>query len=137
MLGWCKLKRRHCLSELLKDAWLRFKKPVVLSETSHFGEDRAKWIEQVTDDCITAMEKGVDLRGICIYPVLDRPDWDTPENYIPCGIWGYNLQGERFAEEDYLARLKRSHEKINNYLAAQNTSKILLLTLNSQEYVTV
>jgi len=135
--GWCKIKRRTCFSELLKDAWLRFQKPVVLSETGHFGEDRAKWIKQITDDCITAMEKGADLRGICIYPVLDRPDWDAPENYIPCGIWGYNLQGERFAEEDYLAHVQLSHEKINRYLVEQKASKTLLLTLGNQEHIAV
>ena len=79
-LGWCIHKRRSCLSSLLSDAQERYNKPVVLSETGHFGEDRSAWIRQVTEDCIKAMNNGVDLRGICIYPVLDRPDWDYGHN---------------------------------------------------------
>lgn len=136
-LGWHKTERRTCFSELLKDAWLRFQKPVVLSETGHFGEDRVKWIEQITDDCITAMEKGVDLRGICIYPVLDRPDWENPEKYIPCGIWGYNLQGERYADEDYLASVQHCHEKINQYLTEQQANQTPLLTLGDEQHLAI
>jgi hypothetical protein len=68
---------------------------------------------------------------------LDRPDWDAPEDYISCGIWGYNLHGERFAEEDYLARVQLSHQKINRYLAEQKFRKKLVLALNSQEYLAV
>jgi hypothetical protein len=128
-LNWCKTERRTCFSELLKDAWLRFNKPVVLSETGHFGEDWIKWIEQITDDCIIAMEKGIDLRGICIYPVLDRPDWDDVEKYIPCGVWGYHLNGERFVKEDYLVSVKSAHEKINQYLTKQKPPKTLYLPL--------
>jgi len=124
-LGWLKTERHTCFSELLKDAWLRFQKPVALTETGHFGEGRTTWIEQITDDCIIAMEKGVDLRGICIYPVLDRPDWDIPEKYIPCGIWGYDSNGERFVNEDYLSSVKVSHEKINRYLADRKRNKIV------------
>jgi hypothetical protein len=70
---------------------------------------------QITDDCIKAMEKGVDLHGICIYPVLDRPDWDILENYIPCGIWGYNNAKERFADEEYLACVQDCHNKVQQY----------------------
>ncbi|MFN2439655.1 MAG: amine oxidase [Chitinophagaceae bacterium] len=125
-LGWYKNDPHTCFSELLKDAWLRFQKPVVLAETGHFGEDRARWMEQITDDCITAMEKGVDLQGICIYPVLDRPDWDMPEKYIPCGIWGYNSAGERYPDEKYLASVQRSYAKINRYLAERNEDMMLL-----------
>ena len=136
-LGWRKTERRTCFSELLKDAWVRFQKPVVLTETGHFGEDRIKWIEQITDDCITAMEKGVDLLGICIYPVLDRPDWDYPEKYIPCGIWGYDLQRERFVDENYLASVKQSHDKIIQYIAGKNANKTLIMPFDGREHIAV
>lgn len=83
-------ERERCdFPGLLKSAADRFGVPVVLSETGHFKEDRPLWIKQITEDCITAMKNGVDLKGICIYPVIDRPDWDTLE-YITCGVWGYD-----------------------------------------------
>ena len=114
-IDWCKANRRACFSELLKDAHHRYGKPVVLSETGHFKEDRGKWMHQITEDCITAMQKGVDLRGICIYPVIDRPDWDEGHN-IECGIWAYNeVTGERSADEGYLATVKECDEKLQRY----------------------
>jgi beta-glucosidase/6-phospho-beta-glucosidase/beta-galactosidase len=119
-LGWCKEHRRSCFSELLQDAYQRYNKPVVLSETGHFGEDREKWMKQITEDCIKAMQQGVDLRGICIYPVLDRPDWDVLENYIPCGVWGYNHTKDRFAEEDYLACVQDCIHKVEQYFKEQS-----------------
>jgi hypothetical protein len=124
MLGWCKEKRRTCFSELLKDAWLRYNKPVIVSETGHFKEDRGKWMQQITEDCIKAMEKGVDLRGICIYPVLDRPDWDE-RHYIDCGIWGYHpLTGVRTVEAGYLACVQECHAAVQQYLAQKERPKL-------------
>jgi beta-glucosidase/6-phospho-beta-glucosidase/beta-galactosidase len=124
VIGWSKEDRRTCFSDLLKDAYLRYHKPVMLSETGHFKEDRAKWMRQITDDCIKALKKGVDLRGICIYPVLDRPDWDEMHN-IECGIWGYDpVTGERSVEKDYLACVQECHEKVNRYLNTREGVKL-------------
>lgn len=119
ILGWCKLDRRTCFSEILKGAYERYNKPVILSETGHFGEDRSKWMRQITDDCIKAMQLGVDLRGICIYPVLDRPDWDLG-HYIPCGIWGYHENGDRFVDEDYLACVQNCQAQVQEYFIEKN-----------------
>ena len=66
--GWRKEHRKTPLTELLIDAHRRYDKPLVLSETGHFKEDRAAWMYQVTEDCLAAIEAGVDMRGICIYP---------------------------------------------------------------------
>jgi beta-glucosidase/6-phospho-beta-glucosidase/beta-galactosidase len=116
-IGWCTEHRRTCFSELLKDAADRYRVPVVLSETGHFLEDRGKWIKQITADCIKAMKAGVDLRGICIYPVLDRPDWDSFD-YIHCGIWAYNENGERTTVTDYAADVQECVVQMEHYLKA-------------------
>lgn len=101
----------------------RYNKPVVLSETGHFKEDRALWMEHITEDCITIMNNGIDLRGICIYPVLDRPDWDTL-HYIDCGIWGYHPKnGARSVEHDYLQRVQQCHAVLKKAIAEKNSLK--------------
>jgi beta-glucosidase/6-phospho-beta-glucosidase/beta-galactosidase len=99
---------------LLKSAADRYQKPVVITETGHFKEDRSLWMEKITEECMEAMDNGVDLRGICIYPVLDRPDWDH-FNYIACGIWGYDKNKNRFVEEDYLETVRSCVENIESY----------------------
>jgi hypothetical protein len=61
------------------------------------------------------MKAGVDLRGICIYPVLDRPDWDTFD-YIHCGIWAYDENGERTTVTDYAADVQECVVQMEHYL---------------------
>ncbi len=113
--GWRKEHRKTPLTELLIDAYRRYDKPLVLSETGHFKEDRAAWMYQVTEDSMAAIEAGVDMRGICIYPVLDRPDWDHL-GYIECGIWGYDAHKNRTVEQEYLACVKECVEQADRFL---------------------
>ena len=115
-IGWCTARRRTPFYQLLKDAADRYNKPVVLSETGHFGEHRAQWLELITADCLTAMEMGVDLKGICIYPVLNRPDWDSLQS-IDCGIWGYDETGNRYVQLDYHEAVQRCIALVDNWLA--------------------
>lgn len=112
VLGWCKERRRASFAILLKEAYERYHLPVVLSETGHFGEDRSAWMELVTEDCIELLQAGIPLEGVCIYPVLDRPDWDYPENLILCGIWSYNQQKERTTDVDYLATVQACQQRL-------------------------
>jgi beta-glucosidase/6-phospho-beta-glucosidase/beta-galactosidase len=125
-LCWKADRQQSNFPALLQRAADRYGKPVVLSETGHFKEDRSLWMKQITDDCIEAMKMGVDLQGICIYPVLDRPDWDTNE-YIDCGVWGYCRQTlKRSTDDEYLAAVRGCIEKMNSYLAARTTKHITI-----------
>ncbi|MDB5195948.1 MAG: hypothetical protein JWP88_318, partial [Flaviaesturariibacter sp.] len=110
--GWCTVKRPLSFAVLLQEAWERYDIPVVISETGHFAEDRSAWMELITEDCLEAMAAGVPLKGICIYPVLDRPDWDYPKNLIPCGIWSYDSIHQRVVEPDYLATVAACHNRL-------------------------
>lgn len=116
-------ERERCdFPGLLKTAADRYKVPVLLSETGHFKEDRPLWIKQITEDCITAMKNGVDLQGICIYPVIDRPDWDTFE-CIPCGVWGYDEQSKkRVVEIQTYQALLLAIKQMDDYI---NSEKVL------------
>jgi beta-glucosidase/6-phospho-beta-glucosidase/beta-galactosidase len=112
VLGWCKQKRRTSFTALLHKAYQRYNKPVVLSETGHFGADRSAWMELITEDCLEAIKAGIPLTGVCIYPVLDRPDWDSPENLISCGIWTYDQQHKRSVDCDYLTTVQGCHQRL-------------------------
>lgn len=135
ILGWCKLKRRTPFYKVLAEACKRYGKPVVISETGHFGEDKGKWMKLITEDCIKAMKRGVDLRGICIYPVLDRPDWDEG-NYIDCGIWGYEKDGQRFTDKPYLRIVQQCMTKIDQYLNIKsNATKPETITIKKAQLI--
>ena len=79
------------LNELLYRAWQRYDRPVVLSETSHPGLDRPRWVQNTAAECRRALDRGVPLLGICLYPILDRPDWDDLATWHRAGLWDATL----------------------------------------------
>ena len=75
------------LSQLLGDVYERYRKPLVLSETSHPGHDRPAWVQMVARECVAARQAGVVLEGVCLYPIIDRPDWDHLTPWHRSGLW--------------------------------------------------
>ena len=122
------------LSELLLTAYSRYSKPVILSETGHFGSGRCSWIEEVTAECKKAISLGVDLQGICIYPVIDRPDWDNLSHYHDCGIWDLDNYKNRIPNEPYVASVMKCMEAIEMHQEKRKTKFIedLLQTSTDQ-----
>jgi len=105
-----KEKRRMPFSELLQWAYERYQKPVFISETGHFGEGRVEWLEEITQECLEAQKNGVDLRGICIYPVTDRPDWDDLKCYCHCGIYDLDENSNRIPHDEYIEALLQAQK---------------------------
>jgi hypothetical protein len=75
------------LHQLLQEVHRRYDRPMIISETSHFGEGRARWLREVAEEVATARSLGVPLEGLCIYPIIDRPDWDDPARWHNSGVW--------------------------------------------------
>lgn len=101
-------KRRVPFSELLQIAYKRYQKPLFISETGHFGPGRVAWLEEVTSECLEARNNGVDLKGICIYPVTDRPDWDNLKYYCQCGIWDLDENSNRIPDQEYIEAILKA-----------------------------
>lgn len=95
-------QKRIPFSELLQMAYDRYNKPLFISETGHFGTGRVQWIEEITAECLIAQKNGVDIKGLCIYPVTDRPDWDNLTQYCQCGIWDLDQKGDRIPHLKYI-----------------------------------
>jgi hypothetical protein len=49
--------------------------------------------------------QGLPLHGVCLYPIIDRPDWENPEHWHNSGLWDLNETAggrlERVLNEDY------------------------------------
>lgn len=89
-LGWAnepKDARWRPLRSLLTQAHERYNRPVVLTETSHPGIDRPFWIQTIAAECAAVLAEGVPLWGICLYPIIDRPDWDNLTHWHRAGLW--------------------------------------------------
>ena len=85
------------LYSLLTEVYQRYARPILLSETSHVGSGRGAWIKEVAQQAVMAQQFGVDLHGICVYPIVDRPDWDEPDRWHKSGLWEMKHSGGRRA----------------------------------------
>lgn len=113
-IPWPGEPRRTGLADLLEEAYKRYQKPMLITETGHFGEGRALWIEEVTRECVRALDKGLPLLGACIYPVVDRPDWDNLYDYHNSGLWDLDESKDRVAHEDSIIAILRAREILNS-----------------------
>jgi beta-glucosidase/6-phospho-beta-glucosidase/beta-galactosidase len=72
---------------LLARVWERYQKPLLIAETSHFGAGRARWIREIGSEVYQALQAGVPVGGVCIYPILDRYDWENRDHWHNSGLW--------------------------------------------------
>ncbi|MEO6456179.1 MAG: amine oxidase [Ginsengibacter sp.] len=75
------------LSNLFLELYQRYERPIVLSETSHPGIDRPLWIKMIGDECVATLLNEIPLWGVCLYPIIDRPDWDNLHIWHKSGLW--------------------------------------------------
>jgi hypothetical protein len=76
----------------LKEAYERYQKPVAITETSHPQEDRPIWIEYVAKEVAAVIKQEIPFWGICIYPIIDRPDWDHLAPWHCAGLWDVEVK---------------------------------------------
>jgi hypothetical protein len=102
---------------LLDGICQRYGRPVFISETSHFGAGRGKWIEEIAQEVYVARMQGVPVEGVCIYPVIDRPDWEDPNHWHNSGMWDMRETAggrlERVECGEYVDALRRSQKLLN------------------------
>jgi len=99
---------------LLDEMHRRYGRPVFVAETSHFGVGRARWIREIAQELYIARLQGIPVEGVCLYPIIDRPDWEDPNHWHNSGLWdlvqtaGDRL--ERTINDDYFEALKWSQK---------------------------
>ena len=93
--------RRVPLNELVRAVWERYGGDVMITETSHVGDMRGPWLRTVAAECEMLLEEGVPVCGVCLYPILGMPEWHSPEEWTPMGLWDpishAEPRGERIA----------------------------------------
>ncbi|CAE1139215.1 beta-glucosidase [Xanthomonas euroxanthea] len=99
------------LSAIMGEFWQRYQRPLILSETGAEGDKRAGWLAHVASEVALAMQQGVPMEGICLYPVLDYPGWDN-YRHCPTGLFGYaDEHGQRPLDAGLAGQLRREHER--------------------------
>jgi beta-glucosidase/6-phospho-beta-glucosidase/beta-galactosidase len=103
------------LCTLLHRIWARYRRPMVIGETSGMGKGRPEWLRDVMEESLAAVNMGMDLHGICLFPVVDMPDWHTGEwlhNGI-CDLVETNGALARVPHQPYVEELRRWQKELN------------------------
>ncbi len=79
--------RRWPLGDLVRSVSERYGAEVMITETSHVGDSRARWLREVAEECKMLLLDRVPIRGVCLYPILGMPEWHDPEIWTPMGLW--------------------------------------------------
>ncbi len=79
--------RYQPLQELLQEVYARYRRPLFISETGAIGEARAEWLAYVGAEVRAAIQMGVPVSGVCLYPLINYPGWDDGKLYEH-GLWG-------------------------------------------------
>ena len=99
--------RRRPLSQLLGEVWRRYERPMVIAETGHIGVGRAAWLHEIAAEAQRARAQGLPLQGVCLYPLLDRPDWNDTRRWHRSGLWHLRQPQERALNRPYARALRQ------------------------------
>ncbi len=118
--------RRLPLSALLAEVHARYRRPLAITETSHVGVGRAQWITEIADEVLAAEDAGIPVEGICLYPVIDRPDWNDLDHWHNSGLWdlatGSDDPHRRILCEPYAQALRRAQRRLPSIGGATRTT---------------
>jgi beta-glucosidase/6-phospho-beta-glucosidase/beta-galactosidase len=82
-------ERRLTLSDLFRQIYARYERPMLMTETGSFEGLRPGWWDITLRQILAAMEENIPVYGVCSYPTLDvMPDagFIAPES----GLWDFD-----------------------------------------------
>ncbi|KFC76535.1 b-glycosidase [Massilia sp. LC238] len=103
------------LCDMLDTVWQRYRRPMIIGETSGLGHGRPDWLRDVMGESLAAVRRGMDLQGVCLFPAVDMPDWHTGEwvgNGI-CDVLDECGELKRLPNQAYVEELRRWQKELN------------------------
>ena len=76
------------IREMLQEVYERYRRPIFIAETGIEGDARQSWLRYIGQEARAASAAGVELEGLCLYPIIDYPGWGD-DRHCYSGLWGY------------------------------------------------
>lgn len=113
------------LSEILAEFYERYKRPLMIAETGIENDERAEWFRYVCDEVALAIDHGVQVQGICLYPIANHPGW-VDNRHCHNGLWDYaDDRGEREIHtplsEEISTQIERFDRMLKRQISADQT----------------
>ena len=103
-------RHRH-YREMLAELYQRYKRPIFVAETGIEDDLRPSWFRYVCDEVFAAIQNGVPVEGICLYPIVNHPGWDD-DRHCYNGLWDYpNDDGERVIYQPLADEVQRQRSR--------------------------
>ena len=100
------------LHRLIEQVYLRYRRPIIISETSHYGSNRPAWMRMIIQETQKILAQDIPFMGVCIYPIIDRSDWENENHWHNSGLWDYSLGKEgrhlRVLAQDYAVEIQHA-----------------------------
>jgi hypothetical protein len=98
------------IRDLFRENFSRYRKPLFIAETGIEDETRPAWLRYMCNEVFAAIDAGVPVEGLCLYPILNHPGWDD-DRHCYNGLLDYaDAQGNRAAYEPLACELRRQQE---------------------------
>jgi beta-glucosidase/6-phospho-beta-glucosidase/beta-galactosidase len=102
---------RH-VSVMLQEVYERYRRPLFVAETGIEDETRPAWLRYICKEVFTALEAGVPVEGICLYPIVNHPGWDDDRHCLN-GMFDYaDAAGDREPYQPLADELARQQANI-------------------------
>ncbi|NIF20537.1 beta-glucosidase [Candidatus Pantoea multigeneris] len=102
------------LHQLLAQYWQRYQRPLLLAETGAEGDARAPWLRQVSEEVTLALNQGIAVEGISVYPVVEYPMW-ADDRRSPGALLGLgDPNGNRTLHEALALELRSQQIKLQS-----------------------
>src|SRR5690349_4614042 len=99
--------------EMLREVYERYRRPLFIAETGIEGDARPSWLRYIGQEARAAAASGVELEGLCLYPIIDYPGWGD-NRHCHAGLWDYaDDDGERKIYEPLAQELAHQQQLWN------------------------
>jgi hypothetical protein len=95
---------------MLREVYDRYRRPVFIAETGIEGDARPTWLRYIGQEARAAAAAGVELEGLCLYPIIDYPGWGD-NRHCYAGLWDYaDDEGHREIYEPLAGELEHQQQ---------------------------
>lgn len=102
--------------QMLGEIYERYQRPVFVAETGTEDDDRPGWFNYVCSEVCAALDEGIPVEGVCLYPIVNHPGWDD-DRHCHNGLWDYaNEAGEREIYQPLAEELQQQRHCVKRLL---------------------